>query len=341
MNKILDLKYPPITTLPGTANMLSILWANKENTMPWFVDHFIQIFAFEKNGNNIHGHFGSFIDDTANYKHAMQMACPFLTAYRLDRDSIFLQETAFSEYVKYQINRNYYIQVSLNQYYLKPSYNYMKKNFMHTTFIYGYNEKEKTINVSDFYSFNKYINSTISYDELNEAYFSHCIKNDDPFWMEIVTLLKYTPYNYKFNVDLFTKSINDYINCEDSFSKYKFDYLFDKSKVVYGLAFYDALVNVLKNDPENLDIKAFHLLYNHKQLFEYRIHYLIEKKYILLNNELLEIIDELIIESLKLRNSVIKYRITKDNDLLNYIIKLCSEIKIKDENMNSIILKTY
>ena len=43
MRMFLTMTDPPITTYPSIANILSLLWDRKDNIMPWFVDHFIQL----------------------------------------------------------------------------------------------------------------------------------------------------------------------------------------------------------------------------------------------------------------------------------------------------------
>ena len=44
-SKILPTAAPPITSFPLIANMLSILWLDKNKTLPWICDRFIQLVA--------------------------------------------------------------------------------------------------------------------------------------------------------------------------------------------------------------------------------------------------------------------------------------------------------
>lgn len=231
--------------------------------------------------------------------------------------------TDFTEYIEYQIKNNYYLDACLDTYYLSCSNNFNKKYFIHQTFIYGFNSEEKQVFISDFYDNSQYLRKIISYNEVNKG-----IEKVDYF----INLYKYEEFNYQINFDLLKLSVEDYINCRDSLKKFQFSYTIYNRDILYGIDFYNYSIYVFCKE-DRIDIRPFHILYDHKKMMKIRLEYLY--KINLFDNNVISEINsrnELLIEySVILRNMVLKYNMRHNSNLLDRIKKKCENLKRADK----------
>lgn len=320
MQICLPVEYPPITSFPPIANSLSILWVNKERIIPWVSDHYIQLVIRPYHTITQADFYDS--ADMDNYI-IPGYYCPYLSWLRNNQTTAHFN--IFTEYIEYQIKHDYYLDACLDTYYLSCSTNYKKKHFIHQTFIYGFNKDKRQVFISDFYDNSKYERKIVNYDEINKS-----IENIDYF----ITLYKYNDFDYKINFDLLKLSIEDYINCKDSLKKFEFSYASYNKDLLYGLDFYNYIIDVFcKKD--FIDIRPFHILYDHKKMMQIRLEYL-NKLNIFDNNKISQINvrnNSLINYSIVLRNIVLKYNLTHNNDLLDKIKEKCNILKRTDKDL--------
>ena len=145
MKKVLPVKYPPITSFPYLANMLSILWVNQERTLPWISDHFIQIYGSTNLGFDFYDNSSAFYIPAESY-------CPFIHIQQIDRKVINHGLHIFSDYVEFLIDNDWYSCLCLDRYYLSCSAQYKKDHFLHSTFIYGYDKEKEVVLIADFFN---------------------------------------------------------------------------------------------------------------------------------------------------------------------------------------------
>ncbi len=67
--------------------------------------------------------------------------------------------------------------------------------------------------------------------------------------------------------------VEDYINCRDSFYKYK---VLD-CDCEFGLKYYDCLIDMLWEKPKDMDLRSLHVLYQHKIAMQYRLDYMYQQ----------------------------------------------------------------
>lgn len=329
MQKILPVEYPPITSYPMIATLFSILWPHKDQVFPWIYDHFIQLVAIRNNALK-RAIMNTFYEAVPVQRAHTATTCPYIKMETLDRRTLFLQRVDFTKYVEHTLEHQQYMIPCLNHFHLNCHKGYQKTQHMHTVFIYGYDRSKEIIYIADFFDEGKYVEKTITYNELNKSYFEHCIAEDDPVWMNDILIYKYEPYDYAFNHELLRQSVNDYINGCDSFNKYKYDFLYRNSSCNYGIDVYDVLIESVWFD--KIDPRAFYVLYDHKKLMTMRIEYLHITG--LLNKN---IFTEMIKESQKIEqetqillNLVLKNRIKRRPDIALTIIESCKRIREKD-----------
>lgn len=315
MKKIIPLAEPPITTYPSIANVLSLLWNQKEKIIPWFSDHFIQLIVRPYHENT----YGDFYDhaDLDNY-FSILYGAPGLGWMRTNSDCAYFD--VFTDYIEYQINNGYCVEACLDRYYFKFTKFYKREHYIHSSFIFGYDREQNEIYIADFWTAGKYEKKVVSYEEINAS-----MKNN-----YIINLFREYEVNYVIDKQLMKTYFLDYYHSRDSFSKYKYSNREYNKGVIYGLEYYDYLLKNLKEN-QIADIRMYHILYDHKILMKYRLEYLMtldeydtEKLQELMNKN-----ESLISESLDLRNCIIKYCISFSDKLLN-------KIKVKIEHLKNL-----
>ncbi|WP_150273164.1 hypothetical protein [Paenibacillus tepidiphilus] len=320
MKTILPVTYPPITSFPHIANILSFLWVNEDKVLPWLCDRYLQLTIRPYHPMTRADFYEQ--ADTDNYI-IPGYSCPFFGWLRNNQTTAHFVK--FTDYIEYQINQGYYLDACLDNFYLRCSLSFEKEHFIHTTFIYGFDNEKELIYISDFYDNGKYVRETASYEEINKS-----IEGID----YLINLYKYQDFNYIFNINLLKTFIEDYINCRDSLKKFEFSCASYNRDNLYGLNFYDYIIDVFCKE-NKLDLRPFHIIYDQKVMMRIRLGYLFklnifDNKVIL---ELKERNDVIIKNSIILRNLAIKYNLTYDNRLIHKIIDKCNSIKISDQDL--------
>lgn len=100
MRKVLTCEYPPITSYPLIANMLSVLWAYKKDTINWISDRFIQLVGHKQKITGQSG-IGTFYEYETSYNRPMFLSCPYLYVSRIDRTILNHCKFSFLTFVKY------------------------------------------------------------------------------------------------------------------------------------------------------------------------------------------------------------------------------------------------
>lgn len=333
MKKILPCAFPPITSYPLIANMMSVLWTYKENTLPWISDRFIQLIGRKDTIPNV-STVGTFYEYETNYNRPMFLSCPYLYSSRIDRSVLTQNITSFTEFTKKCIDDDYYLHACLDHYYFSDSPIHKKEQYVHPTFIYGYDDTNDQVRIRDFFK-EKYREGMASYTELDQAYenVEHQFKFE---YLNYISIFKYRPVYYKINISKIIYDYEDYINSRDSRNVYREDYIYKTSELAYGLEYYDFLSNILSS--KAIDLRAFHVLVDHKTVQKIRIHYLESINCIKNIDRVIEAHDTLEKNCVLLRNVAIKAILTKNLEVISKGQQLCQAIKEIDKNFVMLLL---
>ena len=303
LNTVRIIEDPPITSYPIIANMMSILWAYKDKTIPWISDRLIQL-LWRGRIANITSLRGTFYDNELGYNKPLFLSCPFLYCSRYDRMIFHNQNYKFSDYVKKSINEGYYLHLCLDQFYMSQTPSYRFKHFIHPTFIYGYNEEQNLVYIRDFFQ-GKYQDLTASFSEIDESYSNLPYASTSDFEM-MVSAMKYRDVNYQINLNKIKRDYTDYLNAADSRGVYSEDPVYRELEkdTVYGIRYYEVLnyMCLIKG----IDIRAAHVLVDHKTIQEIRLNYLADNGYITNQEELLSLGKSLTQKATILRNMSLK-----------------------------------
>ena len=322
-NKLLCVT-PPITSYPSIANQLSVLWAHKEDTMPWLASEYIQLVSRKKE----HWKFkmaGTF------YEHGgtgANFGCPFLEMLKLNREIIDFEHRSLFDFIKYCIDRNYYIRIWLDWFYIPESSLYQKENYPHPTFIYGYDDDKEEIIAADFYM-RKYKEIRISNIILDQAYKSVMMPEKRLHMTETVSLYKYRDIQCNVNLQKIIRDYQDYVNSEDGYRIYKNDPDYANVGFSFGISFYDVLDYLIKD--AKFDFRPFQVLLDHKVMQDYRLRYLNENGYISNGEILIQMSEKLTKNCEILRNKILKIIYANDQTGIDDAIKYNAKLKTMDK----------
>lgn len=332
MKKILPNEYPPITSYTSIAHVLSALWPLKEVMMPWFCQQYIQLVSTKE--------FGHFYDCTHDYMMSFPVECPFFEYQFIDKRRMFNYPEKFSEFLEYYILKDCYVVAGIDEFYVNCSWNYQRTHYVHQALIYGCDTMEKKFYIADFYK-DKYRQTEISYELIDEA--DRSLSKDLDKWYLDVMIFNYLERHepFRLNIELIKVLLSDYVNSRDSFYKLSFSRYDDRKNYNYGLQFYDNIVELLLDKGENIDIRPFHVLYDHKVAMLIRLEYMHQNSFFDNDsyNRLFFEITQLKKENFALRQTILKYNMRPERINLDSVVQKCMYLKQKEYDTFSFMLK--
>lgn len=307
MKILLPIEEPPITAYSHLASLFSILWANKTLAMPWICDHFL-LLRFV-----LSGRWATLFDgDSSSVDYA---DAPFTRYIVLDRRISSPCLERFSDFVELCARNRCFVFAHIDTYYLPCSPCYLKEHFIHQSFIHGFDDEREVVFAADFYGL-KYTRVEIGYHDLNQAYAKIALEDDDPVHFRDVVLCQLMPgaEPYKPDLILLRDTLIKYLRGKDEDEK-------QAQLFLYGVECYRAMAE----DAETgyMDIRAYHLLYDHKVLMRHRLEYLRERIERWGKADLVGKNERLIDDALQLRNLVLKYEASSRKPLLGRITEQC------------------
>lgn len=328
MKKKLYMEYPPITSYPTHANLLSCL-SQHDNYLVWYFENYMNIFT----NNKLDKIMDNYVDFFAPIPWKSN---PFLYSQSFSRELFATMETDIINFLINAINQGNYIFLYLNRFYLSAAYSYQKNDDVHDVFIYGYDNEKKIFNIADFFVNNKYSFATATFDEISWAYDKY---NDD--WKDgevdirnvdgiiLVKPLPFTAYSYTVTDTL--QGLKDYLCSTTSSGRYLYGYRLDceydeffEVKNCFGLNIYSFLEEYLKtidSDNPHIDLRGFYIIHEHKKLLSLYLDYL-EKKWMLDVSELRNLLKPVIEETKNLYAMVLKLILTRGLDFDNVLRKI-------------------
>ncbi|AEY66125.1 hypothetical protein [Clostridium sp. BNL1100] len=269
--KILKTIYPPITSYPTHANILSTALINDESII-WFYDYYIQLFAGKDLSENCYVDF---------FAPIAWKCCPWIHYQRINREFIENKWSSICEFLVDSIDSGYYAFLYLNQFYISDfPWAYQSKNFMHDTYVFGYDAQEEVFYTADFYK-HKYGHAKVNFTEMEKAFSTTNLSNINDFLQGIVLVapVKYEKYN--FNIKRTISFINDFLNSETGLKSYTDGYRHDveqnSTEFCFGMDVYKLLedfLTLLSCGNSCKDYRPFNVLVDHKTLMLMRIEYL-------------------------------------------------------------------
>lgn len=298
--KILPIKYPIITSLPGFANTNAILSAYPEIYTKWFCQNFVQLVGWK---------------DPEMY---IQFFSPLFRKhynlfdlYHIPKHFIENQNSLTKLLVN-ELKNNNYIYISIDKYFISAYNLYKTYHEAHDMLIYGYNMEKGVFYIADFFT-GKYEFSTASFLEVENAFFS---SHSQGAWFKGIQILTSNFYHIKLDIDILCKHLTDYINMKKSSKDYILVEMPGSDSDYWGIGTYELLFNTLNNNNfEFTVLRSAHLLYDHKLAMLRRILLLAEDGYITEHQTYLPLFEDISKRMLIIRNKIIKAQLSKKIDM--------------------------
>ena len=310
MKKILPITIPPVIGYLHHAYPLSIL-ANEEAYLPWFHSNYIQLYC-PYNLQNLSSRTLKF----NFYRRPDQRVSfsPYLKVQLLNRDLIFKSPTDIVPFIVACIDKGYYVQPTVDEYFLPDSAAYQKRPLVHETLIYGY-DNQAFVGMG----YNKngdYASYHIMFSELEQAIVQADLTGHyDPNGLR---LFKYdSQARYDFDIHLVQEQITDLLHSRNT--SHRFRIVANPVDDAYGLATYSPLKSYIESflySPLSFDIRPAHILWEHKKCMVDRLKYMETQGYLKSEDGFSAQYDEVARKTGMLRMMLLKFRKTRSPALI-------------------------
>lgn len=233
----------------------------------WFYNRFVNIISYDKQGQ----HIVDFVDNNDEFFGSCTTLISVIAADELTYDS-------FIDFLVDSIEDDQYIGLWGDEYYIHVSVRYEKSHFVHPLTIYGINDNQACCEF--FSSVKGMIFTQIPLKEIWQAY---CHVSE--YYMNGASedVLKNTIFCYKvdkslnkpFDIATFYQTLSCYLYGQpDPWNKVLSGP--DKSNIVYGIAYYNDLIDIVTDDNryQTLPFKCLFDLRIHKQFLVERLKYI-------------------------------------------------------------------
>lgn len=317
MKIILPLAKSEITGLQFHSYFLAAILNNKEN-YNFLYNNYIQLIVRYKKYSHVDFMFESLLS-----------TCDHLPIQKLNIKGEIID---INDFIFKTIKNGFYIVINLNECFLPHRKAYNSYYFRHDILIYGIDTCEQICYTCGYDEFGHYKETEYKLSDIEKAYyklesdweFEHCI-------YKLKSLEKNDLDIFKINNDLI-----DYISCKNSYTKAIDSFLYNgsvnehiiniSSINCYGLNIYNFLIQEINNHITNnssIDLRSYHLLYEHKCIIYNLIKTLAKEGYI---NYSIERYKDIVDSSKRLKLMLIKYLLTSDFKIRERILYLLPRI---------------
>ncbi len=326
MKKVLPLVNPPIETYQSNSFILAILLAY-ENTACIYYNNYINLIC-----NNTYNTFDIKLNFMATaWEDYRQLGIAEMNLYYLKN----ISQNKFVDFIKERIDQdNYIISYSVDEYYLSYSQNYMKKHFIHDTYIYGYEE--------ECFCIMAYSDKHLGRHKIAVQEYLLGMYNQDRN-MESVSFCTFRP-NHAVKIDI------DFPKMRKEFHNYLYPQYSatEVSSKAYGIDIYAVLKKSIQNylkyidlseEYPAIDIRSFRMLWEHKAVL--RDHIVKISELMPVDQMILTQINEVENKAQKVFRVMIKYTIKKNILYLSRVVDYLDTIKLMEEEVLSSLLNRF
>ena len=308
---------PLITSWQWHATLFSIL-SEDDNAKKWIYSNYIQLRSFKVEeiftGDEIL--FADMIPGTSSLK-----TCPYLVTSLMTKSQIECYCGDIVDFIIKTLDLGGYVYGVFDEAKILSDYSVDYK-FPHELFIYGYNRDKKYFYTGDFTFKERYSHNTVSFDELRKGYDAispdedHMFRDDYMGHRGLYVIFKNTDTcYYELDTALIRDTLREYLNSQDT--KNHFRMMRNRfNDTTFGVEVYDvALARIMKQmqaEEPDFDVRALHVMYDHKVLMLARIKYLMANGYLNYDADLITSYEEVVKNMQAARNLLIKISINED-----------------------------
>lgn len=307
----------PVKGLQYLAYTLGIL-LNYEECLPWFHSNYIQL-TWSSDFTSPLTFFPNWFSTN-----------PWLDVQVFKKDIIKSNHINIHNLIKNCIDCRIYFYASFDEFYVPHRSAYGKSHFHHDFLIYGYDSIQKEYILLG-YTDKQIIETTkISFTQFEEAFFLNAVGTEN-----VHLISKKEDFKYDFDLQLVYEMLDDYLNSRNSSERGRM-YGNILTNRVFGLDIYKYLreyFELLIKSNIHWDIRALHILYEHKKCMVLRLEYLYNNNYIDDHSYLYDNYKYIENKTLEMRNLQLKYIITHDKSYLSKIVNTLFEIEQKEKKL--------
>ena len=270
----LPLVDPPIAAYQPEATVLSIALQDRK-AWEWYYNYFVQLCVIDQHGTQESKFrlFNHFPHDGAE--------CPFVRIQSILRDYVARSWSRLSDFVKASISSGDYVFACLDGFFIPCSEDFGLQHHPHQTLISAIDTQSDSALLSDFYR-SGYARQWTKMIDIDRSFPSGGIdteREDDPWNILLVVLLRFQSVEYRFDLDVLLVLINDYLRSTNSVDGYEKRLYLQRRNVRYGIAVYDFLLEYANRliDGEWGDIRVFHTVSEHKKAMSNRVRFLCDR----------------------------------------------------------------
>ena len=345
MRKILSMTDPIINSYPNYGHIFSIIGVHTQNHLPWVYNYFVQIWV----PNNF--------DDGLRIDYAtpnLLKTIPWLESGRIDRGVALEKWKNIIDFIRCYIDKEYYIYALFDVCQIST---YKSKEFwQHDPVLYGYDDERQEVYFADNYVNGKYSVGIATYDEIINATEELMNRSDIVDWLSGFHYIKYkeiydygnyrfsNQYQYYFDRNLYVELLLDYLQQNNSLKRWCAPCtLVDKDDSnKWGIGIYSFIKDYLlflRETGNKIDIRGFYVLAEHKNLIKKTVIFLYGEQWNEDNSLEKQLLDECIIESMKLCNLCLKYNITYEFKILDRISNGINKLKKIEEELIGFLIR--
>lgn len=249
----------------------------------WICNNFIQI-KYDRTGGKPVDYVGFMNRDWVNY------AIHPIVKFSYDKKEI-IKDRGLWRYILENISNGRYLEIWLDEYYIKGLLAFKKYSYIHQSLIYGIDKKEKNVKMMSFKE-GKPILVEVSLRILSKAW------SNVPECNRAIELFEFLPSGCGYLIDIkhIYNQLGDYLSGRNSSED--FQYIAEKECGNFGIGVYNEILNDLYDSKLFLDdVRIAYLLKEHKECMLFRIDYLFEygviskKKYLYMKTKISDIVN--------------------------------------------------
>lgn len=315
--KKLPVTYPMITSWQWHATLFSIL-SDDENAKKWIFSNYIQLRCY--NIQEIFTGDDMLLADMMPGSSSIKQ-CPYLMYSMLTKEQIESYCGNIIDFIIKTIDLGGYVYGVFDEAKILCDADVDYK-FPHELFIYGYDRENEKFYVGDFTFQDHYSYNEVSFEDIERGYEvitaqdDHIFKDDYKGGRGIFVIMKNTDnVTYDLDVEHIKITLKEYLNSEDT--KDHFRMLRNRfDDTVFGIKVYDKVLaqidKQLHSDDPDFDIRALHVMYDHKVLMYERIKYLMNNGVLKFNQDILDEYETVVTNMLTARNLLVRISITNE-----------------------------
>lgn len=313
MRKVLPIQMPTVAGYKRYAHYLAIM-ENNPAAKPWVFNHFLQLHTERSMEDDIHW-LSFYMGEYFMFRHANN---PFLY-YQEVEASLASAIMGLGEFLRLCIGRGQYVYLECDCFYLPHSGYFEQVHRRSQVLVIGYDAAGQQFIVMDYSPRNLYEAIEISESELLAAAKSgYEIEVNNRSKMILVEQEK--DVSYSFNFELAYHLLEDYLLGRNTYDRFP---IFSKPRenAVFGVQIYDELrrhIGLMRARDSRVkqSLLPYHILWEHKKCLSGLLDYLVENERMDAPLELQDQLSAVVQQALLLRNSLLRYFMSDQNEKL-------------------------